>query len=252
MLKQLIITIGALFKAHECISKNKLLNKIIFAGLLYFCLFCFGIFFYFKTVNIFISWFYETTNVNKLLSYNNNFFGFIITMESFSIYFILLLMYFAIIKYIFFWLLTPLFIYFQCKIHTLLLEKPYSLSFDLIISSYKQISLAFIRLISIQTFYLVLLLLLTTIPILGWFIPFLALLIECFYAGAIINLYTFIVMRKSLSYTFSYFNVYAGMNIGTGIVFYFIHFIPIVGWVIAPFYALVSSKISIDIFNEDQ
>ena len=252
MLKELIITIGALFKAHECIIKNKLLKWILFAGILYFCMFCFGIYFYFKTVNIFISWFYQATNVNKLLSFNDNFFGFIITMESFSIYFILLLMYFALIKYIFFWLLTPLLIYFQCKVQSILSENKFPFTYDLFIHSYKFISLAFIRLISIQTFYLVLLLFLTFIPILGWFIPFLALIIECFYAGAILNLYSFGVMRKKLTYTFSYFNIYSGMNIGTGIVFYFIHFIPILGWMTAPFYALVSSKISIDIFNEDK
>ena len=81
--------------------------------------------------------------------------------------------------------------------------------------------------------------------------PILTLILESYYIGAIMLNFTFTCQKKSYHDTIQYFTNYKGMCIGNGMIYYLIHFVPIIGWIFAPFYALVASKISIDLFKDE-
>jgi CysZ protein len=54
-------------------------------------------------------------------------------------------------------------------------------------------------------------------------------------------------MRHQLSPTKSiaYISQHKGLAIGNGMVFYGMHFIPVLGWVLAPAYAVIAATISL-------
>jgi CysZ protein len=49
----------------------------------------------------------------------------------------------------------------------------------------------------------------------------------------------------SPSASINFISQHRGLAIGNGLVFYLMHFIPFVGWVLAPSYALVAATISL-------
>ncbi|MDI9337279.1 MAG: hypothetical protein QM539_02505 [Alphaproteobacteria bacterium] len=253
MLKEFIISLNAILKAHQFIINNKLWRWIIFPGLIYISFLIFGVNTFINTANNFVEWFYTTTNLKSfLLESNNNYLGFILTMESFMVYFTLIFFYFSIIKYLFFLSLSPIFIYFQFRLSNKLNQTISPFTFKRLKSAFQKFFWIWVRLFSLQTFYLGLILIISIIPPIGWFLPVLIILIECYYAGCIIHSFSFAVTEKRLHYINSYFHHFKGISLGNGFVFYMLHIIPILGWMFAPFYALVSSKISIINFNENK
>ncbi|MCX8481137.1 MAG: hypothetical protein ORN58_04375, partial [Sediminibacterium sp.] len=116
---------------------------------------------------------------------------------------------------------------------------------------FNKIALLNLRLCLGQTIYLFFLMFISLIPIIGWFIPILILLLECYYMGAIMFNFSSARIHKSYYSTKTYIDHYKGLSMGNGIIYYFLHFIPIIGWIFAPYYALVASKISIELFKEN-
>jgi CysZ protein len=58
--------------------------------------------------------------------------------------------------------------------------------------------------------------------------------------------------RKKMSASQSRFFIsnHKGLAIGNGMVFYMLHFIPIVGWVLAPSYAVIAATLSVYPFQD--
>ena len=82
------------------------------------------------------------------------------------------------------------------------------------------------------------------IPILGWLTPVLAILIECYYYGFSMLDYSMERHKKSPAESIYYVSSHKGLAIGNGLVFYLLHFLPIIGWVLAPAYAVVAATLS--------
>jgi CysZ protein len=72
-----------------------------------------------------------------------------------------------------------------------------------------------------------------------------ALLIECYYYGFAMLDYSMERMKMSVPRSINYIGNHKGLAIGNGMVFYLLHLLPIVGWVLAPSYAVVAATISI-------
>ena len=81
------------------------------------------------------------------------------------------------------------------------------------------------------------------IPILGWLTPVLAILIECYYGFSMLD-YSMERHKKSPAESIYYVSSHKGLAIGNGLVFYLLHFLPIIGWVLAPAYAVVAATLS--------
>jgi CysZ protein len=96
-----------------------------------------------------------------------------------------------------------------------------------------------------QTVYTVSILILSFIPLVGWVTPLLALLVECYYLGFSMLDYSCERNKLSTSQSITFIGRHKGLAIGNGMVFYIMHFIPVLGWLFAPSYAVIAATISL-------
>jgi len=91
-----------------------------------------------------------------------------------------------------------------------------------------------------QTVYIVCILLLAFIPLIGWIAPVVCIFVECYYYGFSMLDYS---CRRHLapSASIAYINQRKGFAVGNGMVFYGLHFVP----VLAPAYAIIAATISL-------
>jgi CysZ protein len=92
--------------------------------------------------------------------------------------------------------------------------------------------------------YLVSLLLLSLIPLVGWIAPMISLLVECYYYGFSMLDYSSERKRLSASESLRFIGRHKGLAIGNGMVFYMMHAVPVLGWLLAPAYAVVAATLS--------
>ncbi len=123
--------------------------------------------------------------------------------------------------------------------------------------SFIQLSKDIIRGISIagrnslwQTVYCIAILFASAIPVAGMVTPIIALLIECYYYGFSMLDYSMERHNKSAAESIVYITHHKGLAIGNGMVFYTMHWLPFVGWVLAPAYAVVAATLSIHSLKE--
>ena len=95
-----------------------------------------------------------------------------------------------------------------------------------------------------QTVYTISILVLSLIPILGWLTPAIAVIIECYYYGFSMLDYSMERHKKSPAESIYYVSSHKGLAIGNGLVFYCMHLLPIIGWILAPAYAVVAATLS--------
>ncbi|MEI7628879.1 MAG: EI24 domain-containing protein [Bacteroidota bacterium] len=245
MLKDIIIAIQAYFQAHRFIKKHKLWKWILIPGIIYSVLFVIGMYYFMHTSSQFIEWLSLKTGLKSWLdTLSNSFLGFIFTMGSLLLWLILLLFYFSLFKYLFLIIGAPVFAYLSEKTEAIIEGKDIPFNF-------KQLLKDIIRGIKLsarnslwQTVYTLSILLLSLIPILGWLTPVLAVLIECYYYGFSMLDYSMERHKKSPAESIYYVASHKGLAIGNGLVFYLLHFLPIIGWVLAPAYAVVAATLS--------
>jgi CysZ protein len=96
-----------------------------------------------------------------------------------------------------------------------------------------------------QSVYVVSLLLLSLFPVAGWITPVIALFVECYFYGA--SMLDYSLERHKLTYTqsVSYISRHKGLAIGNGLMFFLMHGFIIIGWVLAPAYAVVAATLSL-------
>jgi CysZ protein len=96
-----------------------------------------------------------------------------------------------------------------------------------------------------QTVYMFALFLLSFIPVIGWITPLIVILVECYYYGFSMLDYSFERQKLSPAESIRYVSQHKGLAIGNGIVFYLMHGLIIIGWVLAPAYAVVAATLSL-------
>ncbi|HRN93049.1 MAG TPA: EI24 domain-containing protein, partial [Ferruginibacter sp.] len=79
----------------------------------------------------------------------------------------------------------------------------------------------------------------------GWITPLIALFVEFYYVG--FSMLDYNSERNNLNYhqSIRFVGQHKGLAIGNGMVYYAMHLIPIVGWLLAPSYAVVAATLSI-------
>ncbi len=96
-----------------------------------------------------------------------------------------------------------------------------------------------------QTVYIVSLLLLSLIPVVGWVTPVFTILIECYYYGFSMLDYSCERHNLTTGESIHFIGNRKGLAIGNGLLFYLMHLVPIIGWVLAPAYAVIAATLSI-------
>jgi CysZ protein len=175
LLKDLIISVASYIKAHQFIVKHKLWKWILIPGTIYTVLFFVVINLFSSTASDFIVWMTLKSGLKVWMdSLTNSFAGFLFVVGSTMVWFMILLFYFSLFKYLFLIIGAPLFAYLSEKTAAILEEKEFPFVFkDFIHQALRGMYIA-VRNGLWQTVYLVAILIICLIPIVGWFTPFMA------------------------------------------------------------------------------
>ncbi|MDP9230502.1 MAG: EI24 domain-containing protein, partial [Bacteroidota bacterium] len=246
MLKEIVIALQSYSEAHRFIIKNKLWKWIIIPGLLYMLLFIVSMYFFGQSATNVIEYLTRVTGLqNWVQKFQNSWLGFFFTFAGIILWLLLMFFYFSLFKYLFLIIGSPVFAYLSEKTESIMEEKDFPFSFNqLMKDAVRGIKLA-LRNSLWQMFYLISLLLLSLFPVFGWITPIIALFIECYYYGFSMLDYSCERQKLSPSQSIDFINRHKGLAIGNGLVFYLMHGLIIIGWILAPAYAVVAATISL-------
>lgn len=246
MLKEIIIAFQSYLQAHQLISRHKLWKWIFIPGFLYMLLFLGGMYFFVVSSGNAVSYLSDRLGIDQWIhQQGSGLLSFFFLMGGIMLRLILLFFYFSLFKYLFLIIGSPLFAYLSEKTAAILENRDFPFSFSQLVKDiFRGIRLTF-RNALWQTVYLITILILSVIPLIGWITPLLILFIECYYFG--FSMLDYSCERNRLSYSASirFISKHKGLAIGNGIVFYGMHLIPILGWILAPCYAVVSATLSL-------
>jgi CysZ protein len=246
LLKEIVIAIQSYSEAHRFIKIHKLWKWIIIPGIIYAILFAVSIYLFARSATNVIEYLTGITRLTRWIhSFQNSWLGFFFTFAGITLWILLMFFYFSLFKYI--WLIvgSPVFAYLSEKTESILEGKELSFSFrQLVKDAWRGMKLA-LRNTIWQTVYIIALLLLSLVPIFGWITPLIALFVECYYYG--FSMIDYNCERQNISpiQSVEYVSHHRGLAIGNGIVFYLMHGILILGWVLAPAYAVVAATLSV-------
>jgi CysZ protein len=209
-------------------------------------LFTSGMYFFIVSSNSAVSYLSEIIGIDKWLQEQRNaFLSFIFLMGGIMLRIILLFFYFSLFKYLFLIVGSPLFAYLSEKTEALLEGKDYPFNLRQMLKDiFRGIRLA-LRNALWQTVYTISILILSFVPVVGWITPVLALFIECYYYGFSMLDYSCERHKLSPSETVTFISKHKGLAIGNGLMFYIMHLVPIVGWILAPAYAVIAATLSL-------
>jgi len=246
MLKEIITSIQAYSITHRFIIKHRLWKWILIPGFIYAILFCMGIYLFVVSSNSAIDFMLHKSGVEEWMGkMQNSWLSFLLIFGQLILNLILLLFYFSLFKYLFLIIGSPLFAYLSEKTEAIIEDREYPFSFkQLLKDMVRGIRLA-LRNMLWQTVYTVSILILSFIPLIGWITPLLALLVECYYLGFSMLDYSCERHKLSTSQSIAFIGRHKGLAIGNGIVFYLMHFVPVLGWLLAPSYAVIAATISL-------
>jgi CysZ protein len=243
--EQIIQSLNLFFDGHSFIIKHKLYRHLLFTGIFLIIIFSIGLTFLLK----FINW-TETEYTDDIQHFLKTY----INLDSDYISYITQGA-FWIIKHalksnkdsiflsLFLILGTPYLSFLSSKIQKLVTQNDTKFS-------WKKFYFEIIRGLNIsirntfkQFLWFILILAISFIPFLEYLTPFFGFIIKAYYNGILITDYTLEQKGYSISESFLFYkkNKFALFSIGLG--FMFILLIPVIGWFLAPTYALVSASL---------
>lgn len=245
MLKDIIVAIQSYYQAHQFIVKHRLWKWILIPGVIYCLLFCAGIYLFWISSGNAIDYLLSVTGLKKwMYTMEESWLKFLFIFGQVILQLVLIMFYFSLFKFLFLIIGSPLFAYLSEKTAAIMDGKEFPFSFAQLLKDIgRGIKLA-LRNAFWQTLYIVSILILSFIPFFGWFTPLFALLIECFYLGFSMLDYSCERNKLSASQSVAFVGEHKGLAIGNGIIFYLMHMVLIVGWILAPSYAVIAATIS--------
>ncbi len=246
MLKEIIIAIQSYFKAHQFIVRNRLWRWIIIPGIIYAALFTVGIYLFWQSSGHVIDWFFSTTGLKSwMVKEKESWLRFLFIFGQLILQLILMLFYFSWFKYIFLIIGSPVFAYLSEKTQSLIDGKDYPFNMNQFLKDIARgIGIA-LRNTLWQTVYVFSIFLLSFIPLIGWATPVLVLFIECYYLGFSMLDYSCERNKMNVSQSIDFIGRHRGLAIGNGMVFYLMHGVLIIGWILAPTYAVIAATLSL-------
>ncbi|GAC1421667.1 MAG: hypothetical protein NVS1B13_24320 [Flavisolibacter sp.] len=246
MLKEIIIAIQSYFEAHNFIRKHRLWKWIIIPGIIYTILFIGGIYFFWISSNNAVSWLSSQIGLeNWIQNQRSEWLSFLFVMAGMMLRLILVFFYFSLFKYLFLIIGSPVFSYLSEKTSAIIEGKDIPVNFRRIAKdSWRGTKLA-LRNSGWQTVYIVALIFLSLLPLIGWITPLIALFVECYFYG--FSMVDYSCERNEIAPTASvaFISRHKGLAIGNGLIFYLLHGLVLVGWILAPAYAVVAATLSL-------
>ena len=251
MLKEIILSVQSYFMAHKFISQNRLWGWIIIPGIIYILIFGAGIYFFWITAAEAIQLIMTETGIREWLeTMKEGWLNFFVIVAHVIVWLTLLFFYFSIFKYFFLIIGAPLFAWLSERSEAILTGKDFPFSFlQLMKDAWRAVKIS-VRNFFWQTIYLLALLLFSFVPVIGWIAPLIAFLVECYYFGFAMLDYSFERHKIQSKNSIRFIGRHKGLAIGNGVMFFALHFIPILGWLIAPSYAVIAATLSLMKYNE--
>ncbi|MEO6187260.1 MAG: EI24 domain-containing protein [Ginsengibacter sp.] len=246
MLQEIITAIQAYMAAHRFVIRNKLWKWILVPGIIYAVLFVAGFYFFWHSSAFVIDYFFSKTGIKGWMQKDHgNLLRFFFVFGQIVLQLIFMFFYFSWFKYLFLIIGSPVFAWLSERTDRVINNKSYPFNFAQFFKDIlRGISIAF-RNTLWQTVYTISILIIALIPIVGWVTPVFALLIECYYLGFSMLDYTSERRGLSPSESIDFIGDHKGLAIGNGMVFYLLHLLPVIGWVIAPGYAVIAATLSL-------
>ena len=205
-----------------------------------------------KTANNFTEWLTLKVGLKNWLDrLQNSFWGFFFTLGGMILWMIQMLLYFSLFKYLFLIIGSPIFAYLSEKTEAIIDGKEYPFSFiQLLKDIVRGIRIA-ARNAGWQTVYMFSILIIAFIPLIGLATPLITILIECYYYGFSMLDYSMERHKKTPSESIYFVTHHKGLAVGNGLVFYLMHLLPIIGWLLAPAYAVIAATLSLYPLKDD-
>lgn len=246
MLKDLIISFQSYYKAHVFIRQHKLWKWIIIPGILYLVLFSAGLWYFITSSSEAIAYISGLLGIPRWLErMQSGWLNFFVIFDALILRLLLLLFYFSLFKYLILVIGSPLFVFLSEKTEAIIEGTDYRFSLRMVWKDMRRSILQATRNILWQTVYTFTLIVLSFIPVAGWITPLVAFLVECYYYGFSTLDHSCARHKLSMNRSQEFIGERRGLAIGNGIVFYTMHLVLVVGWVIAPAYALVAATLSL-------
>ena len=253
MLKEIIISIQSYFAAHQFIKKHGLWKWIMIPGIIYCILFIAGLYLFGISSVSAIEFILMKSGIKAWLeSMQEGWLNLLVIVGQGIIIAVLFFYYFSLFKFLFLIIGSPVFAYLSERTESILEGRDFPFSFpQLFKDMWRGIKIA-LRNLLWQTVYVLTILILSFIPVFGWIAPLVALLTECYYFGFSMLDYSSERNKLSTTQSVEFISRHKGLAIGNGLVFYLMHLIPILVWLVAPTYAVIAATLSLHKAREKQ
>jgi len=246
MLKEIITAISAYFQAHRFITKHRLWKWILIPGLIYTILFSIGIWLFIESSTLAINFVLLKTGITEWIQkMQNSWLSWLIIFMQIILYLVLLMFYFSLFKYMFLIVGSPLFAYLSEKTEAIIEGTDFPFSFTQLLKDIVRGIRIALRNMLWQTVYAISIFILAFFPVIGWITPLIALMVEFYYFGFSMLDYSSERHKLSTSQSIAFIGKHKGLAIGNGMVFYMMHLLPVLGWLLAPSYAVIAATISL-------
>jgi CysZ protein len=246
LLKEIVIAFQSYSKAHQFISKHRLWKWIIIPGLLYTILFCAGMYFFWDSSNAAVTGLSKFIGIERWLHHRQSgVLSFLFLMGGMMVRLILVFFYFSLFKYLFLIIGSPLFAYLSQRTEALIQGKEFVFSLQQLSKDIARGVRLALRNCLWQTVYTISILLLSFIPLVGWITPVVSTFVESYFYGFSMLDYSCERHQLSPSASIAFIGQHKGLAVGNGLIFYGMHFVPVIGWVLAPSYAVIAATISL-------
>ncbi|MBC7874997.1 MAG: EI24 domain-containing protein [Ferruginibacter sp.] len=242
MLKEIVIAVQAWGEAHRFIRQHRLIRWIIIPGIIYTLLFIAGMMAFWQSADSVWSWVSDQLGIEGWLQKERSpWLSFLFVMTGVMLRITSVLFYFSFFKYLILIIGSPVFAYLSEKTEAIIENKEHFFNWpELKKDCNRSIKLA-IRNCGWQSVYLLLLILLSLIPVIGWITPIVALLMECYYFGFSMLDYSFARINFTPAQSTAFTGRHKGLAIGNGLLFYIMHIVI----VLAPAYAVIAATLSV-------
>jgi CysZ protein len=246
LLKEIIIAVQSFFEAHSFIRRHRLWKWILIPGIIYTVLFVVGMYFFWNSSDAAVTWISRRIGLEAWLQKERSeWLSFLFVMAALVLRLVLVFFYFSLFKYVFLIIGSPVFAYLSEKTSSIIEGKDFPFSFGQLLKDIGRGIRVALRNAVWQTVYVFSIFLLSLIPLFGWVTPVVGLFIECYYYGFSMLDYSLERNKIPASASIDYIGHHRGLAIGNGLMFYLMHAVVLVGWVLAPAYAVVAATLSL-------
>lgn len=246
MLKELIIAIQSFIEAHRFIREHRLWKWILIPGIIYTVLFIVGMYYFLLSSDSAVTWLSGQLSLEAWLrQQRSEWLNFLMVMAGLILRIVLFLFYFSLFKYLFLIIGSPVFAYLSERTQSILENRSFTFSFAQLMKDIWRGTRLSLRNALWQTVYVITLLILSLIPVVGWIAPLIALFVECYYYGFSMLDYSCERNKLSPAESIHFIGRHKGLAIGNGLMFYGMHALILVGWVLAPAYAVIAATLSL-------